>query len=51
MPSDETGRHRPGGERAQASQTTPLSLLDRIRADDAEAWRRLMGLYRPLVLS
>jgi RNA polymerase sigma-70 factor (ECF subfamily) len=29
---------------------TPLSLLERARRQDAVAWERLMGLYRPLVL-
>src|SRR5258708_37072862 len=28
---------------------TPLSLLERARANDPEAWRRLVELYRPLV--
>jgi len=31
-------------------QVTPLSLLERARANDPEAWRRLIDLYRPLVL-
>jgi RNA polymerase sigma-70 factor (ECF subfamily) len=31
-------------------QATPLSLLERVRANDPEAWRRLVELYRPLVL-
>ncbi len=31
-------------------QVTPLSLLERVRASDPEAWRRLVELYRPLVL-
>jgi RNA polymerase sigma-70 factor, ECF subfamily len=30
---------------------TPLSLLDRARASDEMAWRRLVDLYRPLVAS
>jgi RNA polymerase sigma-70 factor (ECF subfamily) len=30
---------------------TPLSLLDRARAHDPQAWQRLVALYRPLVLS
>ena len=34
----------------QAGYTTPLSLLQRARRHDAEAWRRLVALYRPLVL-
>jgi RNA polymerase sigma-70 factor (ECF subfamily) len=32
-----------------AVQTTPLSLLERIRTRDADAWRRLIELYQPLV--
>jgi RNA polymerase sigma-70 factor (ECF subfamily) len=28
---------------------TPRSLLERVRANDAEAWQRLVQLYRPLV--
>jgi RNA polymerase sigma-70 factor (ECF subfamily) len=28
---------------------TPLSLLERVRANDPEAWRRLVDLYQPLV--
>jgi RNA polymerase sigma-70 factor, ECF subfamily len=39
----EGGPGRPG-------QETPLSLLERARANDPEAWRRLMQMYRPLVL-
>jgi RNA polymerase sigma-70 factor (ECF subfamily) len=31
-------------------QATSLSLLERVRANDAAAWRRLVELYRPLVL-
>src|SRR5581483_9986214 len=30
--------------------STPSSLLVRVRANDPEAWRRVMDLYRPLVL-
>ena len=30
---------------------TSLSMLDRVRADDPEAWRRLVQLYGPLVYS
>jgi RNA polymerase sigma-70 factor (ECF subfamily) len=29
---------------------TPLSLLQRARGKDEQAWRRLVELYRPLVL-
>jgi RNA polymerase sigma-70 factor (ECF subfamily) len=31
-------------------QTTPLSLLERARARDSDAWGRLVALYRPLIL-
>ena len=34
----------------QPGQTTPLSLLQRARANDQQAWTRLVALYRPLVL-
>jgi RNA polymerase sigma-70 factor (ECF subfamily) len=53
MTNDDRGRPRPtvgAAERAEASQATPLSLLERVCSNDAEAWRRLVGLYRPLVL-
>jgi RNA polymerase sigma-70 factor (ECF subfamily) len=36
--------------RATSAGGTPLSLLERARANDPEAWRRLSELYRPLVL-
>ncbi|HLN28811.1 MAG TPA: sigma-70 family RNA polymerase sigma factor [Gemmataceae bacterium] len=32
-----------------AISTTPLSLLERIRTRDPDAWRRLIELYQPLV--
>src|SRR5262249_481502 len=32
-----------------SGQATSLSLLERVRANDPEAWRRLVALYRPLV--
>jgi RNA polymerase sigma-70 factor (ECF subfamily) len=32
-----------------AGAATPLSLLERARAHDSEAWRALLQLYRPLV--
>lgn len=32
-----------------AIHATPLSLLERIRTRDPDAWRRLIELYRPLV--
>jgi RNA polymerase sigma-70 factor (ECF subfamily) len=31
------------------SEATPLSLLERVRANDSQAWRRLLDLYQPLV--
>jgi RNA polymerase sigma-70 factor (ECF subfamily) len=33
----------------QSSSATPLSLLERVRANDAAAWRQLHELYQPLV--
>jgi RNA polymerase sigma-70 factor (ECF subfamily) len=53
MTNNQGGRSRPAvGEdgKAGAGQPTPLSLLERVRSNDADAWRRLMELYRPLVL-
>jgi len=35
---------------APAEETTPLSLLQRARRNEADAWHRLVALYRPLVL-
>jgi RNA polymerase sigma-70 factor (ECF subfamily) len=37
------------GSASHTSTGTSLSLLQRIRADDAEAWERLVALYGPLV--
>jgi RNA polymerase sigma-70 factor, ECF subfamily len=37
-------------DRDRARQITPLSLLERARANDPEAWRKLAELYRSLVL-
>jgi RNA polymerase sigma-70 factor (ECF subfamily) len=39
------------GARQPPAQTTPLSLLERVRAHQPEAWFRLVQLYRPLVLA
>ncbi len=36
------------GERPQPSTATSRSLLERIKADDAVAWDRLISLYAPL---
>jgi RNA polymerase sigma-70 factor (ECF subfamily) len=41
----DTGDHKVRGD-----QSTPLSLLERVRARDAAAWTRLVALYQPLVL-
>jgi RNA polymerase sigma-70 factor, ECF subfamily len=38
-----------GGIGSQPSSGTPPSLLERVRADDAAAWDRLVKLYAPLV--
>jgi RNA polymerase sigma-70 factor (ECF subfamily) len=50
----DVNRVEAGGEirvkRGGSGQPTPLSLLERLRADDSAAWQRLMDLYRPLVL-
>jgi RNA polymerase sigma-70 factor (ECF subfamily) len=40
----ESADHKPTGE------LTPVSLLERARASDAQAWEGLVKLYRPLVL-
>jgi RNA polymerase sigma-70 factor (ECF subfamily) len=40
----------PSPQPRDAGMVTPMSLLDRIRANDPAAWQRLMDLYRPLVL-
>jgi RNA polymerase sigma-70 factor (ECF subfamily) len=37
------------GPASQPSTSTSRSLLERVRADDAAAWERLVGLYSPLV--
>ena len=36
-------------EAQQPGQMTSLSLLQRAKADDQDAWKRITGLYRPLV--
>ena len=38
------------GSRKQGSTSTSRSLLDRLRADEVDAWDRLIGLYAPLLL-
>ena len=42
MPYD-SPKHR------ESDAVTPLSLLERLRANDPDAWRRLLDLYQPLV--
>jgi RNA polymerase sigma-70 factor, ECF subfamily len=45
---------QPGGECVQGASTTASisgSLLERVRAQDGEAWRRLVDLFSPLVFS
>src|SRR5262245_24021825 len=37
-------------ENEAPSPITPLSLLERARANEPDAWGRLVHLYRPLVL-
>ncbi len=37
-------------DQSEDQQATPLSLLDRVRANDPAAWERLIRLYRPLIL-
>src|SRR5579871_2417597 len=39
----------PPGERRSGDETS-LSLLERIKGNDAQAWQRLLNLYRPLIL-
>jgi RNA polymerase sigma-70 factor (ECF subfamily) len=39
-----------GGHKVRGDQSTPLSLLERVRAQDAAAWTRLVALYQPLVV-
>jgi RNA polymerase sigma-70 factor (ECF subfamily) len=39
----------PGPPDTPASDLTSASLLERVRADDPEAWRRFVHLYSPLV--
>jgi RNA polymerase sigma-70 factor (ECF subfamily) len=43
------GTPGPGAAAPAGGPDTPLSLLERLRANDAAAWERLVQLYRPLV--
>jgi RNA polymerase sigma-70 factor, ECF subfamily len=51
MDQPSTGPDDTPGTTPAHSQLTSLSLLERVRAHDPEAWHRLVGLFRPLVLS
>jgi RNA polymerase sigma-70 factor (ECF subfamily) len=44
-----SSEERTVSQRDQAGNLTSLSLLDRVKADDQQAWQRLVGLYAPLV--
>lgn len=46
-----TGSSEIGGERmgVESNSVTSISLIERIRVHDAEAWHRLVRLYAPLV--
>jgi RNA polymerase sigma-70 factor, ECF subfamily len=39
----------PAGDGSERSTATSRELLERVKADDAAAWDRLIGLYAPLV--
>jgi RNA polymerase sigma-70 factor, ECF subfamily len=41
---------KPGDRMERSGDETPLSLLERAWNNDPDAWRRLVELYRPLVL-
>ena len=43
-PQEQAAPRKPAGD------ATPQSLLERARANDAQAWEQLVQLYRPLVL-
>jgi RNA polymerase sigma-70 factor (ECF subfamily) len=45
----ENGPPAPPGSPSGADQATPLSLLERLRANDPAAWQRVVQLYAPLV--
>jgi len=41
---------KPDPRKPRSSRVTSLSLLQKARANDPDAWRRLVHLYRPLVI-
>jgi RNA polymerase sigma-70 factor (ECF subfamily) len=45
----DVGKNLPPAGTPGISPPTPLSLLDRLRANEPDAWRRLLDLYQPLV--
>jgi RNA polymerase sigma-70 factor, ECF subfamily len=45
----EATRDIPSNQPPRRFPATPLSLLERIRANEPDAWRRLLDLYQPLV--
>jgi RNA polymerase sigma-70 factor (ECF subfamily) len=49
MPNPPAEEGNPGRPGEQPEQKTSLSLLERARSCDAEAWRQIVQLYRPLV--
>jgi RNA polymerase sigma-70 factor (ECF subfamily) len=53
MNNDQPGRGEPEREQqaepGKPDDVTPLSVLERARARDPDAWRRLVALYQPLV--
>jgi RNA polymerase sigma-70 factor (ECF subfamily) len=49
MSSVNEPRTSEGGRGPQPSTATSPSLLERVKADDPDAWDRLVGLYAPLV--
>jgi RNA polymerase sigma-70 factor (ECF subfamily) len=51
MDQPSSGPNRATESDQVAGGLTPLSLLERARAHDPQAWSRLVGLYHPLVLS
>src|SRR5262245_11200970 len=50
MTHDPLAAGRPAGANARPGPVTSLSLLQRARGRDQDAWSRLYNLYRPLVV-
>src|SRR5438105_2479669 len=48
-PAEHSGDPTPPEEQNAAELDTSKSLLERARTNDAEAWRRIVALYQPLV--